>query len=190
MSALRQNQRFYSSLSRSQQRTVGSRTVATAGTAMVQDSTECSGNSARDDSPRRSFKSSATLERSSRQTMEMNVSEKTKRDVRDSKMTRIDERCSSENKSNDERSNNELRWPESTRYTTLKITDVDVQEKKWRRFFKWLPGLKHLKFSRRTNYSLSQDENLSNVINSNRQSEFSMTLWNIREGNEQDRVRT
>ncbi|KAI4495351.1 hypothetical protein M0804_001552 [Polistes exclamans] len=193
MSGLRQNQRFYSSLSRSQQRTVGSRTAATAGTGMVQDSTECSGNSARDDSPRRSFKSSVTttLERPSKQMTGLNLDEKTKRDTRDTKMTRIEERCSSENKSTDERSNNELRWPESTRYTTLKVTDIDAQDKRWRRFFKWLPGLKHLKFPRRTNYSLSSnDENISNVINTNRQCEFSMTLWNIREGNEHDRVRT
>ncbi|KAF7402468.1 hypothetical protein HZH66_004735 [Vespula vulgaris] len=165
MSTLRQNQRFYSSLSRSQQRTVGSKIAATTATGMVQDSTECSGNSARDDSPRRSFQSSAILERPSERTTELY------------------------NKSNDDRSNDELRRPESTRYTTLKVMKVDTPENKWRRCFKWLPGLKHLKFSRRPNYSLSRDDNTSNVLNNNRQCEFSMTLWNIREGNEQDRIR-
>ncbi|KAF7405841.1 hypothetical protein HZH68_005210 [Vespula germanica] len=165
MSTLRQNQRFYSSLSRSQQRTVGSKIAATTGTGIVQDNTECSGNSARDDSPRRSFQSSAILERPSERTTELY------------------------NKSNDDRSNNELRRPESTRYTTLKVMKVDTPENKWRRCFKWLPGLKHLKFSRRPNYSLSRDDDTSNVLNNNRQCEFSMTLWNIREGNEQDRIR-
>ncbi|XP_046820593.1 pyrokinin-1 receptor-like [Vespa crabro] len=185
MSTLRQNQRFYSNLSRSQQRTIGSK-IATTGTGMVQDSTECSGNSARDDSPRRSFQSSAILEKPSEQTTELYVNEKTKRGTKNSKMIRIEEKCSSsENKSNDDRSNSELRRSESMRYTILKVTKVDGPENKWRRFFKWLPGLKHLKFTRRrSNYSLSRDDNASNVFNDNHQCEFSMTLWNIREGNE------
>ncbi|KAL2733945.1 pyrokinin-1 receptor-like [Vespula squamosa] len=190
MSTLRQNQRFYSSLSRSQQRTVGSKIAATTGTGIAQDSIECSGNSTRDDSPRRSFQSSAILERPSEQTTELYVNEKTKQETKNSKMIRIKKNCSSsENKSNDDRSNNELKQPESTRYTTLKVMKIDTPESKWQRFFKWLPGLKHLKFPRRPNYSLSRDDDTSNVLNDNRQCEFSMTLWNIREGTEQDRVR-
>ncbi|KAK2585017.1 hypothetical protein KPH14_008543 [Odynerus spinipes] len=190
VSVLRQEQRSYSSLSRSQQRTAGSRTVPTAGTGMVQDSTECSGNSAREDSPRRSFRSSGILEVPSEKTTHLNASDKVKRGMRDARITRIDERYSSESKSNDERSNTEPRWQEAAKYATLKVTNVEGSEKKWRRFFKWLPGLKHLKFPRRTTYSLSHDEDASNVLDTNRQCEFSMTMWNIREGNVQDRVRT
>lgn len=188
MSALRRNQRFYSSLSRSQQRTVGSKIAGPTGTGtgMVQDSTECSGNSARDNSLRRSFRSSVILERPTEQTTELYVNKKTERGMKNSKLIGIEEKCSSsENKSNDDRSNNELRRSESTRYTNLKVTKIDSPENKWRRFFKWLPGLKHLKFTRNPNYSLSRDDDTSNVLNDNRQCEFSMTLWNIREGNEQ-----
>ncbi|XP_043250973.1 pyrokinin-1 receptor-like isoform X2 [Colletes gigas] len=53
--ALRNGQRSYSSLSKSQPRMMGtysSRTAATAGTALPRESTDCSGNSGRDDGPK------------------------------------------------------------------------------------------------------------------------------------------
>lgn len=77
------------------------------------------------------------------------------------------------------RRNQEVTWTKRTSYRN--VSNVDSSEKKWWRFFKWLPGLKVLRFPRGS--TVPEDRVLED--SGNPREELSMTMWNICDDNEQ-----
>lgn len=76
------------------------------------------------------------------------------------------------------RKNQDTTWSKRTRYKSVHMSNTDASEKKWWRFLKWLPGLKDLKFSGRSTVAEHHESG-------NPREELSMTMWNIRDDNEQ-----
>lgn len=159
---IRHEQRSYSSLSRSQQRAIGgSRNIGTAGTGIVHESTDCSGNFGQEDNPKQF---TSLVDQLKIDTIRNNIN---KRDENIGRLNIL---------SNEIRHKNDvcLKNSRPSKYTTV---NVDESGKKWWRLLKWFPGLKSLKFSRRNTYTIPENHILK------RPEEISMTLWN--ETNEQ-----
>ncbi|XP_036150421.1 uncharacterized protein LOC118648206 [Monomorium pharaonis] len=80
------------------------------------------------------------------------------------------------------RKNQETSWTKRTRYKNVQnASSIDSSEKKWWRFLKWLPGLKTLRFPRGS--TVPEDRVFDET--GNPREELSMTMWNIRDSNEQ-----
>lgn len=171
--------RSYSSLSRSQQRPIatGSRIAATtAGTGIVHESSDCSGNSAqRDDSPKQS---TSLIEH-------LNVVDSTrgKEEEEDAKgdEKNVDQKSGSaevvskEEVRSGKGSRKSRRQPE--RYAAVTITSNGGEQpgKKWWRLLKWFPGFKSLKLAGRGRYTVPERAQV-------RREEISMTMWNETNG--------
>lgn len=181
----RNEQRSYSSLSRSQQRTIGaygSRIAGTDGGSGIADSMEGSGNSIEESQKRpinnpknlpvstsvldtirtNSVRSGYAKETGNNDLlMKNNLRSPTSRHYRDRSI----------------RSNQEVTWTKRTSYKN--VSNVGSSEKKWWRFFKWLPGLKVLRFPR--NSTTPEDRMFEEIP----REELSMTMWKICDENEQ-----
>lgn len=81
------------------------------------------------------------------------------------------------------RGNQEASWIRRTGYKKCykNVPNIDSSEKKWWRFFKWLPDLKVLRFPRGS--TVPEDRVFDET--GNPREELSMTMWNIRDNNEQ-----
>ncbi|KAG5326350.1 CAPAR protein, partial [Acromyrmex heyeri] len=77
--------------------------------------------------------------------------------------------------------NQEASWIKKTKYKNvhIKISNIDSSDKKWWRFFKWFPDLKVLRFPRGS--TVPEDR----VFDENPHEELSMTMWNVRDNNQQ-----
>jgi len=77
--------------------------------------------------------------------------------------------------------NQEASWIKKIRYKNVhNVSNIDSSEKKWWRFLKWLPGLKVLRFPRGS--TVPEDRVFDETEN---REELSMTMWNIRDNNEE-----
>ncbi|XP_078032483.1 pyrokinin-1 receptor [Augochlora pura] len=178
--AIRNEQRSYSSLSRSQQRALGaSRTVATAGTGtVIHESTECSGNSIKEDSPKQT---TSLIERVAADSQ--NVVDNYETRNKSQEIGTLDILVKG-----DRRIDGSMRYqrnggPLSAKYTTVKVSNMDGSGKKWWRLLKWFPGLKSLKLAGRGTYAVPENRIMENA--GLRKEEFSMTMWSMNEENEQ-----
>ncbi|XP_012141144.1 pyrokinin-1 receptor [Megachile rotundata] len=166
---VRNDQRSYSSLSRSQQRALGaygSRTVGTGGTGIAHESTDCSGNSAREDSPKQTTALVEQLKTDSRN-VDRKYADKDSEEIRKlAKEVRVVDEHRSTGK-----------------YATVKVSNVDEARKKWWGLLKWFPGLKSFKLAGRNTYTVSENRILKQT--ELHREEFSMSMWNVREANDQ-----
>ncbi|CAD1469313.1 unnamed protein product, partial [Heterotrigona itama] len=150
--------RSYSSLSRSQQRPIatGSRIAATAGTGIVHESSDCSGNSAHDDTPKQSTSLIEHLNvDSTRVNEEKNVGEKSGTEV----VSKEDARSKGSRK------------PKRYAAVTISSNGGEQPGKKWWRLLKWFPGFKSLKLAGRGTYAVTERAQV-------RREEISMAMWN------------
>ncbi|CAK9823731.1 Pyrokinin-1 receptor [Anthophora retusa] len=174
--AIHNEQRSYSSLSRSQQRAIGgSRTAGTAGTGIVHESTDCSGNSGRDDSLKERKLLADELEMNSKRNI---TKKKNNEDI-----GRLDSLPKDVNGKEDVCLKNSRR-SRPAKYTTVKLSNVDETGKKWWGLLKWFPGLKSLKLAGRSTYTVPENHIFKRP--ELRREEISMTIWN--EVNEQQSV--
>lgn len=164
----RHEQRSYSSLSRSQQRTIGAYNSRTAeirrGSGMMADSTDGSGNSGHGAASQKQAERDEQLESGAR--APSNGHGKLRESGRCGKDRSI-------------RRNQDSVAPKPTtsaRYRTVP-TASDSSNKKWWRLLKWLPGLKVLQSAGRP--AIAQDRALDQ--SASRCEELSMTMWNIRD---------
>ncbi|XP_029047035.1 pyrokinin-1 receptor-like [Osmia bicornis bicornis] len=168
---VRNEQRSYSSLSRSQQRAMGaygSRTAGTGGTGIAHESTDCSGNSGRgEESPKQTTSLVEQVETEPRNADRKK--DKGKEEIR--KLAK------------EVRSIGGQRSKATARYATVKVSNVDEARKKWWRLLKWFPGLKSFKLAGRNTYTVPENHILKQP-ELNRE-EFSMTMWNVHEPNDQ-----
>lgn len=79
------------------------------------------------------------------------------------------------------RRNQDTSWTRRTMYKSVQVSDMARSEKKWSRLLKWLPGFKVFKFPRG---STVPEERVFDESGNPRE-ELSMTMWNIRDNNEQ-----
>lgn len=79
--------------------------------------------------------------------------------------------------------NGDSKRPMPAIYTTVRFSNSDGSGKKWWRLLKWFPGLKSLKLAGRTTYAVPENRILEN--NELRKEEYSMTMWNVHEANDQ-----
>lgn len=183
----RHEQRSYSSLSRSQQRTIGAYGSRTAGggsgggSGIIADSMEGSGNSM-EDSQKQSIKDPENLSESTGKNSmrKEHVIEPRNNSLRSSN----EHRKSQEGKRGKDRSirrNQDASWTKRTLYKSVHVSDMARSEKKWSRLLKWLPGFKVFKFPRG---STVPEERVFDESGNTRE-ELSMTMWNIRDNNEQ-----
>ncbi|XP_011647545.1 uncharacterized protein LOC105433800 [Pogonomyrmex barbatus] len=187
----RNEQRSYSSLSRSQQRTIGgSRIVGTGGgSGIIADSMEGSGNSAsveegqkqpinNPESPPVTTsvlgipRTSSVRSGHARETRNNN-------DILSSKKHSQRSLINEHRKDRSIRRNQEASWIKRTRYKN--VSNIDDSEKKWWRFLKWLPGLRVLRFPRGS--TVPEDRVFDEA--GNPREELSMTMWNVHDNNEQ-----
>lgn len=171
----RHEQRSYSSLSRSQQRTIGAYNSKTepgtggrgSGRSVAADSTDGSGNSSheaasqkqapRDDPPESAdARPSSNGHRKWRENGRANGKDRSVREHQDV-----------------------TPWSRTSARYVRAVSNADDSDKKWWRLLKWLPGLKVLKFSGRP--TVAEDRALDE--SASRREELSMTMWNIRDGN-------
>ncbi|XP_076644712.1 pyrokinin-1 receptor [Halictus rubicundus] len=182
--AIRNEQRSYSSLSRSQQRAMGaygSRTVGTAGTGtVVHESTECSGNSVKEDSPKQTTSLIERVAMDSQSVRDDFEAKNKSREVRGREVLEKEDRPIDGSLRFHRNSGPKRRTP--ARYA-VKVSNVDGSGKKWWRLLKWFPGLKSLKLAGRTTYAVPENRILENT--ELRKEEFSMTMWNAQEENDQ-----
>ncbi|KAM0726436.1 hypothetical protein ACS0PU_007620 [Formica fusca] len=180
----RHEQRSYSSLSRSQQRTIGAYGSRTAGTGsgIIADSMEGSGNSV-EDSQKQSMNNPEKLPESTR----MNSVRKEHKETRNNNNLRPlynEHHKSQESKRSKDRSirkNQDASWTKRTIYKSVHVSNTGGSGKKWSRFLKWLPGFKVFKFSRGS----TVPEDCVFDETGNPREELPMTMWNIRDNNEQ-----
>ncbi|XP_026666577.1 pyrokinin-1 receptor-like [Ceratina calcarata] len=165
---IRNEQRSYSSLSRSQQRAIGcSRTAGTMGTRIAPESTDYSGNSVREDSP----KQVTSLEQRCMDGDELEEMNTTRNTLHNGN-TENHER---KNGGNDNGCLKNSSRP--TKYATAKTSNVDSDSrKKWWRLLKWFPGLKSLKLAGRSTYAAPGNRTAKKP--EVRKEEISMTMWN------------
>ncbi|XP_053984457.1 pyrokinin-1 receptor-like [Hylaeus volcanicus] len=178
---IRNEQRSYSSLSRSQAKVMGtysSRTAGTAGTAVPHESTDCSGNSGRDESP----KQTTSLIEQVAMNAQGNGKMATERNGGEVRNTEIAKDVRSKTSVKYQR-NEESRKSAPAKYAAVKVSNVDGSRKKWWRLLKWFPGLESLKLVRRTTYAIPENRILENT--DLHREEFSMTMWNVHEANDQ-----
>ncbi|XP_011161787.2 pyrokinin-1 receptor isoform X1 [Solenopsis invicta] len=189
----RNEQRSYSSLSRSQPRTIGAYGSRIAGTngasGIIADSMEGSGNSMEEsqkqpiNSPEHRPMSSSVLNTPRTNSVRSGHAKETKNNndvlpARDSSRSLI----SGHQRNRSIRKNQETSWTKRTRYKNVQnVSSIDSFEKKWWRFLKWLPGLKALTFPRDS--TVPEDHVFDETGNPHE--ELSMTMWNIRDSNEQ-----
>ncbi|XP_076230594.1 pyrokinin-1 receptor isoform X2 [Nomia melanderi] len=177
---IRNEQRSYSSLSRSHQRALGaSRTVGTAGTGVGHDSTECSGNSVKEERPRQT--TSLIIEQVDSDAVDDSL-KRSRRDEIQNLEILVKEVHNIDGALKDHR-NGDSKRPMPAIYTTVKFSNSDGSGKKWWRLLKWFPGLKSLKLAGRTTYAVPENRILEN--NELRKEEYSMTMWNVHEANDQ-----
>ncbi|XP_076761402.1 pyrokinin-1 receptor [Xylocopa sonorina] len=170
---IRNEQRSYSSLSRSQQRQIGgSRTAGTVGTAVAHESTDCSGNSGQGSPKRAALLGEQPREVDSTRNI---VKEKSNEDI--GRLQTIP----NEAKDKQDVNLNICKDSKPARYATVKLSNVDESGKKWWRLLKWFPGLKSFKLTGRSTYTVPE----SHVVNGQelKREEISMTIWD--ETNEQ-----
>lgn len=178
---IRNEQRSYSSLSKSQHRALGaygSRTAGTGGTALPHESTDCSGNSVKEVSPQQT---TSLIEQTTIDTQ--NSGRKLNgRSGTVIKSTDIAKENHNEASFGD-RKDREPRRSTSIKYAAVKVSNVDGSGKVWWQLLKWFPGLKSLKLARRTPYAMPENRILKKT--KLRQEKFLMTMWNIHEANNQ-----
>ncbi|KYN01822.1 Neuropeptides capa receptor [Cyphomyrmex costatus] len=152
-------QRSYSSLSRSQQRTIGGSRIAEANgeSDIIADSMEGSGNSMEENQQHNDIPPRNTSPSSNSRLL-----------------------ISEHRKNRSIRRNEENSWIKRTQYKNVhNISNVDSSNKKWWRFFKWFPDLKVLGFSRGS--TVPEDHMFDETRNPHE--ELSMTMWNVRDNN-------
>lgn len=182
----RHEQRSYSSLSRSQQRTVGAYNSKAAGTGgptnMIPDSMDGSGNSEESSQKQvlsnqdQDIKTNSTFKEHTKEAKNNNDILATKNSLQ---LTSGHNKCENQRgRDHSIRKNQDTTWSKRTRYKNVHISNADASRKKWWRFLKWLPGLKDLKFPGRS--TVTESHELGNT-----REELSMTMWNIRDDNEQ-----
>ncbi|XP_012055058.1 PREDICTED: neuromedin-U receptor 2-like [Atta cephalotes] len=186
-------QRSYSSLSRSQQKTIGaygSRIAEANGESdIIADSnyTEGSRNSLKE-SQQQSIHNPENLSISTRvldatQTNSIRSEHaKNNNDILPKKNNpRLLLLTSGHHKNRSIHRNQEASWIKKTKYKNvhIKMSNIDSSDKKWWRFFKWFPDLKVLRFSRSS--TVPEDR----VFDENPREELSMTMWNVRDNNKQ-----
>lgn len=191
----RHEQRSYSSLSRSQQRTIGAYGSKTAGTGggsgggsgegsgIIADSVEGSGNSM-EDSQRQPIKDSENLPESTGRNSMRKEYVKEMKNNGNLRSSYNEHHKSQEGKRGKDRSirrNQDTSWTKRTIYKSVQVSDMARSEKKWSRLLKWLPGFKVFKFPRG---STVPEERVFDESGNPRE-ELSMTMWNIRDNNEQ-----
>ncbi|CAL1685402.1 unnamed protein product [Lasius platythorax] len=183
----RHEQRSYSSLSRSQARTngaYGSRTAGTGrGSGIIADSMEGSGNSM-EDSQKQPINNSENLSEFIRTNSMREEHIKETRNNNSLRPPCKEHHKSQEGKRGKDRSirrNQNASWTKRTIYKSVHVSNVEGSEKKWWRFLKWLPGFKILKFPRGS--TVPEDRVFDE--SGNPREELSMTMWNVRDGNEQ-----
>ena len=170
--------RSYSSLSRSQQRPIatGSRVAATAGTGIIHESSDCSGNSAHDNTPKQS---TSLIERPNIDSTRGNE----EKDARGNEKDIITgQKSEAEVVPKEEARSKGSRKPrrQPKKYAvTISSNGGEQPGKKWWRLLKWLPGFKSLKLAGRGTYTVPERAQV-------RREEISMTMWN--ETNEQHPV--
>ncbi|XP_029154925.1 pyrokinin-1 receptor [Nylanderia fulva] len=179
----RHEQRSYSSLSRSQPRTIGAYGSRIAGTGkesgMMVHSMEGSGNSIEDSQRRLSNPENLPELIRTNSIREEYIKEET-RNNNSLRSPCNEHHKSQEGKRGKDRSirrNQTASW----KRTTYKSVNMENSEKKWWRLLKWLPGFKILKFPRGS--TVPEDRMFDE--SGNPREELSMTLWNIRDSNEQ-----
>ncbi|KAL0125805.1 hypothetical protein PUN28_004696 [Cardiocondyla obscurior] len=185
----RNEQRSYSSLSRSQQRTIGAYgsriAVPDGASGIIADSMEGSGNSI-EEIQKRPINNQENLP------MSINIPETARTNsIEDghAKETRNNNDLPTKNnlrvspnrhhKDRPIRRNQETSWTKTTSYKS--VSNIGSSEKKWWRFLKWLPGLKVLRFPKGS--TMPEDRVFDET--GNPREELSMTMWNIHDNNEQ-----
>lgn len=168
----RHEQRSYSSISRSQQRTIagayGSRIAGTGrGSDMIADSLEGSGNSTEEN-----------------QKQLVSTSEAARRELSAPRETRNNNNVQKAKSNLQPSGSQRRRWQDDNRrdVRSIRRNQENAAEKMWRRLLKWLPDLKSFKFSRR---STMPSETRASDVSANPGEELSMTMWNIRNDSEQ-----
>lgn len=205
--AVKREQRSYSSLSRSQQRTAGgmfgSRTVGTGGTGVAHESSECSGISTRDEcsqnrSPaagnfhanpeQENFLSSTGKTYNGKYLLTQDSSgdlQRTRQNTR-SNMRSNKDLSPTSNSSMEIRSslpNNAERRPKdntfsnNTQYLSSRKAASQSNEKKWWQLFKWIPGIKSMTLDNRFMYTIPIRKEAKSL--SNNREEYSMTVTNF-----------
>ncbi|XP_011872580.1 PREDICTED: neuromedin-U receptor 2-like [Vollenhovia emeryi] len=186
----RNEHRSYSSLSRSQPRTIGaygSRIPGTdGGSGIIADSMEGSGNSTEESKKRpvtnpENLPVSSNAPGATRTNSVRGGHVKETRNNNDVLPPKNDLRSptSGRHKNRPIRRTQETSWTKRTSYTN--VSNVDNSEKKWWRFLKWLPGLRVLRFPRGS--TVPEDRVFDET--GNPREELSMTMWNVRDNNEQ-----
>ncbi|XP_018396398.1 PREDICTED: neuromedin-U receptor 2-like [Cyphomyrmex costatus] len=186
-------QRSYSSLSRSQQRTIGGSRIAEANgeSDIIADSMEGSGNSMEENqqqsinNPENLPVSTRVLATTRTNSIRSEYAKETKnsndippRNTSPSSNSRL--LISEHRKNRSIRRNEENSWIKRTQYKNVhNISNVDSSNKKWWRFFKWFPDLKVLGFSRGS--TVPEDHMFDETRNPHE--ELSMTMWNVRDNN-------
>ncbi|KAK0087728.1 hypothetical protein PV325_000199 [Microctonus aethiopoides] len=201
------DQRSFSSPSRSHQRNAGnfgSRSIMTGGTAIARDCSECSGHSGRDETRRQSSLVVGDSEVMSKLlTKELNrVADAESTSLTADNTSRIDlipiRKLSpieqSENaqvyKDND-RDNNDISKTIALNGDAARIREASYfgistngYEKKWWTMFKWIPGTKVFKL---TNRQINHGESVMKEVESN-QEEYSMTTCYVANGGGEQRL--
>lgn len=178
----RHEQRSYSSLSRSQPRTIGaygSRTAGTGGgsgggSGIIADSMEGSGNSIEDSQRPETFPESIRTNSIRRESI---------KETRNNNRPSCNEHGQEGKRGKDRsiRRNQDAPWTKKTMYKSVQVSNMRDSGKKWSRFLKWLPGFKVFKFPRGS--TVPEDRVFDE--SGNPREELSMTMWNIHDGNEQ-----
>ncbi|XP_018311154.1 neuromedin-U receptor 2 [Mycetomoellerius zeteki] len=190
----RNEQRSYSSLSRSQQRTIGaygSRIAEANGDSdIIADSMEGSKNSM-EESQQKSINNPENLPVSIRildATRTNSIRSEHAKEIKNNndiqpKKNNLRLLTSGHHKNRSIRKNQEASWIKKTKYKNvhIKMSNIDSSGKKWWRFFKWFPGLKGLKFPRGS--TVPEDRVFDETGNPHE--ELSMTMWNVRDNNKQ-----
>ncbi|KAL6437093.1 hypothetical protein ACFW04_005000 [Cataglyphis niger] len=191
----RHEQRSYSSLSRSQPRTIGaygSRTAGNGGASgrrsgggsgegsgIIADSMEGSGNSV-EDSQRQPMNNPENLTESTRTN---SVRKQHAKETRNNNNLRPPynehHKEGKRGKNRSIRRNQDASWTKRTIYKSVHVSNIRGSGKKWSRFLKWLPGFKVFKFPRGSTVPEVFEES------GNPREELPMTMWNIRDTNEQ-----
>jgi len=137
---------------------------------MMPDSMEGSGNSTEENQKQLASNSEDIFRESARKTR------------RDNNVQQEGCRLQDDNHTEDRsiRGNQDVAWTGRTGYRS--VPKVDGAEKKWWRLLKWLPGLKSFRFSRR---STAPEVHGGFDETGNPREEMPMTVWDIRDDNEQ-----
>lgn len=200
--AVKREQRSYSSLSRSQQRTAGmfgSRTVGTGGTGVAHESSDCSGISTRDECPQNKSTAGAVHAYPEQENFLASPGIKahngkyllTKDSSGDLQQLQQNTASHVRYKEQSPTSNSTIEVRESlsrsrdnntiTNNTQCSAKKAPSQSnetrKKWWQFFKWMPGLKSMTLENRFMYAIPIRKEAKGL--SNNREEYSMTVTNF-----------